>query len=61
MTLLKRLKIQQKKQRGEFLGMLLGALGADLLGNMLVGKGVIREGDGGHRVFSIFNATSSFD
>ena len=27
-----------KEQRGEFLGMLLGTLGANLLGNLLIGK-----------------------
>ena len=31
-----------KEQRGGFLGMLLGILGASLLGNMLAGKGIIR-------------------
>ena len=30
--------------------MLLGTLGASLLGNMLAGKGVIREGEGTARV-----------
>ena len=36
-----------KEQRGEFLSMLLGTLGASLLGNLLTGgKGVMRAGDG---------------
>ena len=35
-----------KNKNGEFLSMLLGALGASLLGNMLAGKGVIRAGEG---------------
>ena len=30
------------KQKGGFLGMLLGTLGASLLGNMLAGKGIAR-------------------
>ena len=30
------------KQKGGFLGMLLGTLGASLLGNMLAGKGIVR-------------------
>ena len=30
------------KQNGGFLGILLGTLGASLLGNMLTGKGLIR-------------------
>ena len=38
---------ETKEQRGGFLGMLLGTLGASLLGNLLTGgKGVIRTGDG---------------
>ena len=28
------------KQKGEFLGMLLGTIGASLLGNILTGKGI---------------------
>ena len=35
-----------KEQRGEFLSMLLGTLGASLLGNLLTGKGIIRAGEG---------------
>ena len=38
---------EAKKQRGGFLGMLLGTLGAALLGNMLAVKVVIRTGKGG--------------
>ena len=30
------------KQKGGFLGILLGTLGASLLGNMLTGKGLLR-------------------
>ena len=37
---------EAKEQKGEFLSMLLGTLGASLLGNMLVGKVVIRAGKG---------------
>ena len=33
------------KQKGGFLGMLLGTLGASLLGNLLTGKGTIRAGE----------------
>ena len=37
---------ETKEQRGRFLGMLLGTLGASLLGNLLTGgKGVMRAGD----------------
>ena len=35
-----------KEQRGGFLSMLLGTLGASLLGNLLTGKGIIRAGEG---------------
>ena len=35
-----------KEQRGKFLGMLLGTLGASLLGNLLTGKGTMRAGEG---------------
>ena len=40
------IKNESKEQKGGFLNMLLGTLGASLLGNMLVGKGVIRAGEG---------------
>ena len=35
-----------KEQSGGFLSMLLGTLGASLLGNLLTGKGIIRAGEG---------------
>ena len=35
-----------KEQKGGFLSMLLGTLGASLLGNMLAGKGMNRAGEG---------------
>ena len=35
-----------KKQKGRFLNMLLGTLGASLLGNLLTGKGIYRAGKG---------------
>ena len=38
-----------KEQKGGFLSMLLGRLGASLLGNLLTGKGVNRKGKGIHR------------
>ena len=38
------IKNETKKQKGGFLGMLLGTLGASLLGNMLAGKGIVRAG-----------------
>ena len=35
-----------KKQKGGFLSALLGTLGASLLGNLLIGKGIYRAGKG---------------
>ena len=35
-----------KEQKGWFLGMLLGTLGASWLGNLLAGKGTIKAGEG---------------
>ena len=35
---------ETKKRKRGFLGMLLGTWGASLLGNMLVGKGIVRAG-----------------
>ena len=40
------IKNEAKEQKGGFLGILLGTLGASLLGKMLVGKRVVRGGDG---------------
>ena len=37
---------EAKEQRGGFLSMLLGTLGASLLGDIFSGKGVIRAGEG---------------
>ena len=43
----KTIKNETKEQRGGFLSMLLGTLGASLLGNLLGGgKGIMREGEG---------------
>ena len=42
----KTIENEVKEQRGGFLSMLLGTLGASLLGNSLTGKGIIRAGDG---------------
>ena len=43
----KTIENQTKEQRGGFLGMLLGTLGASLLGNLLTGgKVIMRAGDG---------------
>ena len=37
---------ETKEQKGGFLSMLLGTLGASLLGNLLIGKGMHRAGEG---------------
>ena len=43
----KTIKNETKEQRGGFLSMLIGTLGATLLGNLLTGgKGIVRAGDG---------------
>ena len=43
------IKNEAKEQKGRFLGMLLAALCASLLGNLLTGKGTIRPGEGNVR------------
>ena len=42
----KTIENETKEQRGGFLSMLLGTLGASLLGNLLSGKGIVRAGEG---------------
>ena len=42
----KTIKNETKEQKGGFLRMLLGTLGASLLGNLLTGKGILRAGSG---------------
>ena len=41
----KTIENETKEQRGGFLSMLLGTLGASLLGNLLTGKGMMRAGE----------------
>ena len=40
------IKNDTKEQKGGFVSMLLGTLGAFLLGNLLTGKGFVRTGEG---------------
>ena len=40
----KTIENEAKEQKGGFLGMLLGTLGASLLGNLLTGTGINRSG-----------------
>ena len=42
----KTIKNETKEQKGGFLRMFLGTLGASLLGNLLAGKGIVRAGSG---------------
>ena len=42
----KTIENETKEQRGGFLSVLLGTLGASLLGNLLSGKGMMRAGEG---------------
>ena len=42
----KTIENETKEQKGGFLSMLLGTLGASLLGNLLAGKGILRTGYG---------------
>ena len=41
---------EQKGQKGWFLSMLLGTLGASLLGNLLTGKGINKAGKGREKI-----------
>ena len=65
-------KNETKEQKGGFLSMLLGTLGASVLENLLTGKGILRAGSGNKeekgivgagsgKKNGIFNATSSFN
>ena len=42
----KTIENETKEQKGGFLSMLLGTLGASLLGSLLTGKGIVRAGSG---------------
>ena len=47
----KTIKNETKEQKRGFLIMLLGTLGANLLGNLLAGKGIVRAGSGNEMDF----------
>ena len=65
----KTIENETTEQRGEFLSMLLGTLGAGLLGNLLSGKGlacagegIVRAGEGVKKTSKIqFDAISSIN
>ena len=50
------IKNETKEQKGRFLSMLLGTLDASLLGNLLIGKGVVRAGYGNNKGKGIVRA-----
>ena len=52
----KAIKNETKEQRGGFLSMLLGTLGARLLANLLAGKGIVRAGSGNKKGKGIVRA-----
>ena len=52
----KTIKNETKEQNGGFLSMLLGTLGASLLGNLLTGKGIVRAGSGNKKGKGIVRA-----
>ena len=52
----KTIKNETKEQKGGFLSMLLGTLGASLLGNLLTGKGIVRAGTGNRKGKGIVRA-----
>ena len=52
----KTIKNEKKEQKGGFLRMLLGTLGASLSGNMLAGKGIVRAGFGNKKGKGIVRA-----
>ena len=54
----KTIKNETKEQKGGFLGMLLGTLGASLLGNLLTGKGIVRASSGNNKGKGIARAAS---
>ena len=55
------IKNEVKEQKGEFLSMLLGTLGASLLGNLLAGKNTIEQVKAQVGLARILNAASSFN
>ena len=50
------IKSEKKEQKGGILGMLLGTLGASLIGKMLAGKGIVGAGSGNKKRKGIVRA-----
>ena len=63
----KTIKNETKEQKGGFLSVLLATSGASLLGNLLLGKGTVRAGEGfvrsgsGPSIKKSSNSTTSFN
>ena len=57
----KTIKNETKEQKGGFLSMLLGTLGASLVGNLLAGKGIVRAGSGNKKGKGIIRAGTGKD
>ena len=53
---IKTIKNETREQKGGFLSMLLGTLGASLLGNLLARKGIVRAGSGNKKGKGIVRA-----
>ena len=57
----KTIKNETKEQKGGFLSMLLGTLGASLLGNLFTGKRIVRTGFGRHSLSAApLNCSTSY-
>ena len=54
----KTIENETKEQKGGFLSMLLGTVGASLLGTLLTGKGIVRSGSGNNKGKGIVRAGS---
>ena len=54
-------KNEAKEQKGGLLSVLLGTLGASLIGNLLTGKATIRADEGTAKITSSLNDASSFN
>ena len=52
----KTIKNETKEQKGGFLSMLLGTLGASLFGNLFIGKGILRAASGNKKGKEIVRA-----
>ena len=57
----KTIKNETKEQKGGFLSMLFGTLGASLLGNLLTGKGIVRAGSGNNKGKGIARAAYGYN